>query len=669
MEKLEQKLQCKCNHCHSNAHQEDKEGKSRLRRQLIRTGVAIILFLIGLIFNKTLRNTPNAIGQYLVFFLAYLLVGGPILWKAGKNILTGKIFNEFFLMSIATIGAIFIDQLAEAVGVMIFFTVGELLQEIAVSRSRRSILDLLNLRPDFARIVTDKGVEIVDPESVEIKQIVLIQPGEKVPLDGHVVEGSSFVDTAALTGESVPRRVDNGDPVLSGMINGSGLLKIKVSKKYNESSLAKIMHLIEEASERKAPTERLISRFAAWYTPIVVISAFLLALLPPLLIPGATFSTWLYRALVLLVISCPCALVLSIPLGYFGGIGGASRQGILIKGANILDELTKINTVVLDKTGTLTEGIFAVQKILPLNNFTEEDVLYWAAQGEIFSNHPIAESILQAYGKSIGKTNITSYQEIKGAGIKATINGRYILVGSHRLLDEENIPYEKDNSFHTIVYVAIDGILAGSIGIADQIKKEAQEAIKSLRHLDLKKIFMLTGDREKTAAHIASQLGLDGYYAELLPEEKVAFVKDREQNNQEKVLFAGDGFNDAPVLMHSSVGVAMGALGTDAAIEAADIVLMDDNPQKIASAIKLAFFTKKIIKQNIIFSLSVKAFFAVTGTMGLASMWWAVFADVGLALLAVLNSTRTLGFNKTTSPVQIESQKIKEVCESSCCGH
>lgn len=666
MNKSNSKLQC--DHCHVTVHKvagksaagRNNPEKTKIKKQLVRIILAAFLFGSGLIFSTSLQDTPGGIGRYLVFFSAYLLVGAPILKAATRQALTGRFFNEFFLMAIATLGAILINQLPEAVGVMLFFTTGELLQDLAVARSRNSIADLLNLRPDFARIITAEKSKEVDPDTVEVGREILVKPGEKIPLDGIITLGSSFMDTSALTGESVPRRVGPGDNVAAGMINGGGLLEIKVTKRFAQSSLAKIMHLIEESADKKAPAERFISRFATWYTPLIVFSALFLAVIPPLLISTAQFTTWLYRALVLLVISCPCALVISIPLGYFAGIGGASRRGILIKGADILDELTKIDTVVLDKTGTLTEGVFAVEKIIPQKGFRREDILAWAAKAESFSNHPIAASLGQAYGKPLRQGDIKNYQEIKGQGIKATIDNKSILVGNHRLLEDANIMFERDGSPHTTIYIALNGIWAGTVTIADKIKEGSFKAIKALRSSGIKKIYMLTGDKEPTAAHVAARLGLDGYHAELLPEEKVSFVKNIEENEGGKVLFAGDGFNDAPVLIHASVGVAMGALGTDAAIEAADIVLMDDDPEKIARAIALAQYTRKIVRQNIIFSLAVKGAFAITGALGIATMWGAVFADVGVALLAILNATRTLFAGqsplKKRQPAEIASQ-------------
>ncbi len=667
MNKIDSKLHCE--HCHVSPHKAAKPStvggknpaKTKIKKQLVKIILAALLFAGGLIFSTRLQNIPGGIGKYLVFIPAYLLVGGPILKAAGRQALAGRFFNEFFLMAVATLGAILIDQLAEAVGVMLFFTTGELLQDLAVNRSRNSIAELLNLRPDCARLVVAGGNEEVDPETVEVGREILVKPGEKIPLDGVITTGSSFVDTSALTGESVPRRVEPEDIVAAGMLNGSGLLKIKVTKKFAQSSLAKIMHLIEEAADKKAPVERFITRFATWYTPLVVFSALLLAVIPPLLVPGARFADWLYRALILLVISCPCALVISIPLGYFGGIGGASRQGILIKGADVLDELTKIDTVVFDKTGTLTEGIFAVEEIIPQKGFRRKDILAWAAKAESFSNHPIAVSLRRTYGKALHQEDILNYQEIKGQGIKATIDNKEILVGNHRLLANAKIKFIRDDSPYTTVYIALNGTWAGTIIIADRIKESSFEAVKSLRNLGVKNIYMLTGDKETTAAHVADCLKLDGFRADLLPEEKVSFVRNMEKNEGGKVLFAGDGFNDAPVLMHASVGVAMGALGTDAAIEAADIVLMDDNPEKIARAMSLAQFTQKIVRQNIIFSLAIKGAFAITGALGIATMWGAVFADVGVALLAILNATRTLFSVQASAKTRQPAEKAKQV--------
>jgi len=614
---------------------------------LYRILAAGLLFLGGLILEKKLAATPNRLGEYGVFLAAYLLAGGPVLAAAFRNIGRGQVFDENFLMSIATFGAIAIDQLPEAVAVMLFFAVGEFFQELAVNRSRRSIAALLDLRPPYANLVAGDSSHRVSPEDVAPGQVIEVRPGERLPLDGEVVAGSSFVDTSALTGEPVPRRVEAGDEVLAGFINGDGLLRVRVTKSYSESSVARILNLVENAAARKAPTEKFITTFAGWYTPLVVFGAAAVALLPPLLIPGAAFSQWFYRALILLVISCPCALVVSIPLGYFGGIGGASRRGILVKGANFLDALTLVETVVFDKTGTLTKGVFQVTEIVPRNGFTAPEVLAWAALAEAYSTHPIARSILEAYGKRVDTDLIEDYQEIKGHGVKVTSkDGRIILAGNLRLLQREGIVHQDREEMGTVVYVAVDGVLAGYLVIADEIKEEVPETIAALRKLGVKKIIMVTGDNEATAARLASQLELDGYYAGQLPEGKVLKVEELMAHpaRRGKVAFVGDGINDAPVITRADIGVAMGGLGSDAAIEAADVVLMDDNPRKLVQVIALARYTRRIVKQNIFLALGVKGLVVVLGALGLATMWAAVFADVGVALLAVLNSTRTLNY-------------------------
>lgn len=612
-----------------------------------RTLAAALFFVIGLIFQKALAATPYRMGEYGVFLLAYFLAGGPVLASAFRNIGRGQVFDENFLMSIATLGAVAINQLPEAVAVMLFYAVGEFFQDLAVNRSRRSIAALLDLRPAYANLVVGDTSFRVSPEAVAVGQMIEVRPGERLPLDGEVVSGTTFVDTSALTGEPVPRRVEAGDEVLAGFINGGGLLRVKVTKSFSESSVSRILNLVENAAARKAPTEKFITAFAGWYTPLVVFGAAAVAVLPPLLIPGASFSRWLYRALILLVISCPCALVVSIPLGYFGGIGGASRSGILVKGANFLDALTHLDTVVFDKTGTLTKGVFKVTEIMPQNGFTAEEVLGWAALAEAYSSHPIARSILEAYGGEVDTELIEDYQEIRGHGLHVTIKGgRKILAGNDRLLHREGIRHQDREQRGTVVYIAVDGVLAGYLVIADEIKEGVPETIANLRKLGIKSIIMVTGDNGHTAARMASQLELDGYYAEQLPEEKVRQVEELMANpvRRGKLAFVGDGINDAPVITRADIGVAMGGLGSDAAIEAADVVLMDDNPKKLVQAVAIARYTRRIVKQNILLALGVKGLVVALGVLGVATMWAAVFADVGVALLAVLNSTRTLNF-------------------------
>jgi Cd2+/Zn2+-exporting ATPase len=545
-------------------------------------------------------------------------------------------------MGIATIGAFAIQEFPEGVAVMLFYMVGEMFQEKAVDRSRRSIKSLMDIRPDYANLKTDDGTQRVDPESVQIGDVILIKPGEKVPLDGEVLEGSSMLDTSALTGESVPRKVEPGEDVLGGMINKNGLLTVKVNKEYGQSTVAKILDLVENASGKKAPTEQFITKFARYYTPVVVYAALAIAVLPPLFLPGAVFVDWFYRALIFLVISCPCALVVSIPLGFFGGIGRASRQGILVKGGNYLEALNNVTEIVFDKTGTLTKGEFSVSKVESYNGFKKNEILAKAAYAESHSTHPIAKSILEAYEQDIETDKIDDYQEISGHGIRAVIDDQEVLAGNIKLMNKENIDCQEADEDGTIVYLAIDKKYAGYITITDEIKADTAEAIKGLKKLGIRNLTMLTGDRKAVAESVAARLGLDNYYAELLPDQKVEKVEELLTNKDEKdkLIFVGDGINDAPVLARSDIGVAMGGLGSDAAIEAADVVLMTDEPSKLITAIETARKTKRIVWQNIIVSLAVKGFFVVLGALGMATIWEAVFADVGVALLAVLNAMR-----------------------------
>jgi len=617
-----------------------------------------LLFAIGLVFNQSLHDTPYSWAEYAVLIPAYLLVGWPVILAAFRKLVGGEFFDENFLMTIATGGAIAIHQLPEAVGVMLFYSVGEYLQDRAVDHSRRSITALLNIQPAYANLKENGGMRQVRPEEVEIGQIIIIKPGEKVPLDGEIIDGTSFVDTSALTGESVPRKVETGEKILSGMINGQGLLTVMVSKPFKDSSVARILELVEKASERKAPTEQFITKFANIYTPIVVGAAALIAIIPPLLIPGATFSEWIYRALILLVISCPCALMVSIPLGYFGGIGAASKNGILVKGANYIDALAELDTVVFDKTGTLTKGVFRVTEIVTKNHITPEEILSAAAGAEIYSNHPIAQSIFAAYkektGKEITNDQVQDYREIAAHGISASVNGHRVLAGNDRLMHQENIVHEDCDVTGTIVYVAIDGVYAGYIVISDELKPDAKEAISRLKQLGIRKIVMLSGDDKTVVEKVSQEIGIDAYFAELLPEDKVQMVEELEKEikhrEKQKLVFIGDGINDAPVITKADIGVAMGGLGSDAVIEAADVVLMEDSPSKLARAVEIARRTRHIVRQNIYVALSVKAFFILLGTIGLASIWEAVFADVGVTLLAVLNASRTLQRRKRSVP-------------------
>ncbi|NLW08093.1 MAG: cadmium-translocating P-type ATPase [Clostridia bacterium] len=616
------------------------------RKELYAIAIALLLFSGGLIFNTALSQTAFSWAEYLVFLSAYFIVGWPVLRQAGRNLVRRQFFDENLLMTIASLGAIAIHQLAEAVAVMLFYAIGEYFQDRAVNRSRRSIKALLQVRPDYANLSVDGEISKVAPEAVAVGQTIIVKPGEKIPLDGEVIEGESFVDTAALTGESRPRHVSGGKKVLAGMVNGQGLLTVKVSRPFSDSSVAKVMELVEQAAARKAPTERFITTFARYYTPAVICAALGLAFIPPLLVPGTTFSAWIYRALVLLVISCPCALVISVPLGYFAGLGSASRQGILIKGANFLEALANLTTVVFDKTGTLTRGVFKVTQVEAVNGFNKDEVLALAAAAEAYSNHPIAQSIRQAWGAEIAAEQISAYQELPGKGISAVIAGKRVLVGNRLICPHLTIP--SDPPAGTCIHVVVDDVYAGWLLITDEIKPDARNTIVNLKRLSIKQTLMLSGDASNVAQDVADKLGLDNYYAELLPEDKVqkiealrlAFTNPRKQ----KLAFVGDGINDAPVLARADIGVAMGALGADAAIEAADVVLMDDNPAKLVTAVKIARYTRQIIRQNIILAIGLKIFIMSLGIFGLAGIWEAVFADVGVALIAILNASRVLKY-------------------------
>lgn len=582
--------------------------------------------------------------ELLLFIASYLIVGGDIVFKALKNIVRGQVFDEYFLMTIATIGAFVIGEYPEGVAVMLFYQVGELFQSIAVNRSRKSISALMDIRPDFANLKSGEEIKRVSPEEVRIGDLIVVRPGERVPLDGKVIEGKSAMDTSALTGESVPREVAAGDDVLSGFINKNGVLTIEVSKVFGESTVAKILDLVENASSKKAPTENFITKFARYYTPFVVIVAALLAVLPPLLFSSETFSDWVYRALVFLVISCPCALVVSIPLGFFGGIGASSKNGVLVKGSNYLEALNDVKYVVFDKTGTLTKGSFKVNGIYPQNGWTEQELLRQAAFAEIHSTHPIAESIREAYGQELNEELLSGYNEISGHGIQVLFEGKELLAGNAKLMKRENVDFAAPSELGTIVHVAIDKQYAGYLVIADEIKEDAAQAIRSLKNLGVKKIVMLTGDIKAVGDAVGKMLGVDEVRSELLPQHKVEELEkiDRQKSSKEKIVFVGDGINDTPVLARADIGVAMGGLGSDAAIEAADIVIMTDEPSRLASAINIAKRTRRIVWQNILFALLVKAVFLLLGAFGIATMWEAVFSDVGVTLLAVLNAMRVL---------------------------
>ncbi len=636
-----------CAQCADNHGGESGEEEGGLRRVGLIVP-AMLLTGVGIVFNQELHATPFHIAEYLVFLVAYILVGGPVLLSAAKNIRRGRVFDEMFLMSVATLGAIAIHELPEAVAVMLFYSVGEYVQDLAVDRSRRSISELMDLRPDLARIVSADGTTEVAPQSVEIGSTIEVRPGERIPLDGEIIQGESVVDTSALTGESVPRSVTTGDTVLSGFVNDSGTLRVRVTKPFAESSVSRVLELVEDAAARKAPTEKFISRFAAVYTPIVVGLAGAIAFLPPLFIPGAVLSEWVYRALVVLVISCPCALVISVPLGYFGGIGGASRRGILIKGANYIDALKEVSTVVLDKTGTLTKGVFRVTKTVPRNGFAAEEVLRLAATAEVHSTHPIARSIGEAYGKDLDPEAIAEVREEKGYGVVVRVEDRTIMAGSERLLHRENIEHGDFEIEGTVVYVMSDRSYAGYLVIADEVKEGAAEAIADMRAAGVERVVMLTGDNDAVARQVADDVGIDTWYAELLPEEKVARVEELSAQlpKGERLAFVGDGINDAPVLMRADIGFAMGGLGSDAAIEAADVVLMDDQLGGIGSAIRIARHTRSVVMQNIVFTLLAKVGFLTLGAIGIATMWEAVIADVGVSILAVLNATRTLRYSR-----------------------
>ena len=629
---------------HEHGHSHGGDGEFNLKHELKTLVLVATLYIPALIFENRLHPTPYSFFEYLLFVPAYLISGWTVLNSAGRNILRGRIFDENFLMTVATLGAIAIHELPEAVGVMLFYKVGELFQEFSVSRSRRSIKSLLEVRPDYANLKGDGDIKKVSPEQVDIGNLILVRPGEKIPLDGEIVEGSSQVDTSALTGESVPRTVKVGETILAGMVNKTGSLTVKVTKLFGESSVSKILDLVENANSKKGQTEKFITKFARYYTPFVVFASLAVALLPPLLIPGETSSEWVYRALVLLVISCPCGLVISIPLSYFGGVGGAAKRGILVKGSMFLDALAAVKTVVFDKTGTLTKGVFKVAQIVSKNGFTQEQVLQLAAAAESQSNHPIAQSILQAYKGKIDGSLVTDYQEIAGHGIRARVENQIVLAGNDRLLHKENIEHDVCDVEGTVVHLALDNRYAGYITIADEIKEDAVQAIQNLKELGVEKTVMLTGDNQAVAESVARRLRLDSYIAGLLPEGKVDAIEKilSRAGKGAKVAFVGDGINDAPVIARADVGMAMGGLGSDAAIETADVVIMTDAPSKVAEAIKMGRKTQKIVLQNIGLALAVKGVFIVLGILGVATMWEAVFADVGVALVAILNASRAL---------------------------
>ena len=623
-------------HSHDHSH-DDMDAKKKLI--MVITGA--LIFSVGIIFQYIIDSDQYIL--FTIFLISYIILGGQVVWKAAKNITKGQIFDENSLMSIATIGAFIIGNYPEAVAVMLFYQIGDYFQNVAVRRSKKSITDLMDIRPDYANLKIGNELKKVAPDTVHIGDIIIVKPGEKIPLDGVIIEGESTLDMVALTGESIPRKASVPDTVLSGCINQSGVLTIEVTKPFSESTVAKIVDLVENASSKKAPTENFITTFARYYTPAVVLLAIMLAAIPPLFF-GGMWMEWINRGLIFLVISCPCALVVSIPLGFFGGIGGASKKGILVKGSNYLEALNDIEIVVFDKTGTLTKGVFAVTKLIPANGYSNEVLLETAASAEAFSNHPIALSVMQAYGKEIEKEKLSNYMEISGHGICASIDDKTIFVGNNKLMQLKNIDFIESYDIGTKIYVAINGIFAGCIVISDEIKADSRGAIAKLKAKGVRKTVMLTGDNVQIAEAIAKELQLDEVYASLLPDQKVEKVEmlHGQKSPKGKLVFVGDGINDAPVLARADVGIAMGGLGSDAAIEAADVVLMTDEPSKLAEAIDIAKFTRRIVWQNIVFALGVKGIVLLLGAFGIATMWEAVFADVGVSLLAILNATRIM---------------------------
>ena len=607
------------------------------KKNLIRIIISGLLFALSFIFKI----------KYVVFgilLISYIIIGYDVLLKAFRNIKRGKVFDENFLMGVATIGALCIGDVREAVAVMLFYQLGELFQSYAVNKSRKSVAELMDIRPDYANVIRNGKYEKVDPNEVNIEEIILVKPGEKIPLDGVIVEGKSLLNTVALTGESIPRSVKENDEVLSGCINNEGILKIKVTKKFGDSTVSKILDLVENASSRKSPTENFITKFAKYYTPIVCGIALVVAIFPPLIL-HESFNTWIYKALSFLVVSCPCALVISIPLGFFGGIGASSKIGVLVKGSNYLEALSNIDIVVCDKTGTLTEGIFKVQEVNGVG-ISNEELLKMVAYAESFSNHPISISLKEAYGKKINTSKVTKTREIVGKGIYAKVFDKDVYVGNDKLLKELKIKIDKVKKIGTIIYAVIDNKYCGYIVIADKIKEDSYKMIESLKKNNISKIVMLTGDVENISKSISEELGLDEYYAELLPQDKVSIAEKLMNEKNGNLLFIGDGINDAPVLALADIGVSMGSLGSDAAIEASDIVIMMDEPSKIGEAIKISKKTMRIVRENIVFAISIKITVLILSLLGIATMWSAVFADVGVSVIAILNSLRVLNVKK-----------------------
>ena len=609
-----------------------------MKKRLWRIIIGTMLFVAALAINTDIQLLNMAL-----YLITYIIVGGDVVVRAFKNIIRGKVFDENFLMTVATIGAMLISEYPEGVAVMLFYQVGELFQSYAVDKSRKSIASLMDIRPDYANVKRGEEIVTVDPDEVKIGDIIVIKAGEKIPLDGKVIEGSSMIDTSALTGESVPREVEPGNDILSGCININGLLTAEVTKEFEESTVNKILDLVENASSKKSQSEQFITRFAKYYTPVVVIIAVLLAIIPPLVIKDADFNDWIYRALSFLVVSCPCALVISIPLSFFGGIGGASKKGVLVKGSNHLEELAKTEIIVFDKTGTLTKGVFNVQEIHP-EDISKEELLELTAYAESFSNHPISNSLKQAFGKEIDNGRITDVKEISGHGVIAVVDGKQVMAGNSKLMKEMNIAYHGGAIAGTVVHVAIDKVYAGYIVIADEIKEDSAQAIRELKSANIKQTVMLTGDMKNVADMVAKELGIDQVYSELLPADKVEKLEELLAGKSEKgkLAFVGDGINDAPVLARADLGIAMGGLGSDAAIEAADIVIMTDEPSKIATAIRISKKTLGIANQNIILAIGIKILVLILSALGIVTMWAAIFGDVGVTIIAVLNSFRAL---------------------------
>lgn len=625
----------------------------KLKKRIRRVGTGAVCYLAAVLLEKLIPDL-NGIIRFVVFLAAYAIIGGDVVKNAVKNIGHGQIFDENFLMVIATVGAFFVGDYPEAVAVMLFYQVGECFQSYAVNKSRKSIAALMDIRPDYANVLRDGEEKEVDPEEVAIGETIVIKPGERIPLDGMVLTGSSALDTMALTGESLPRDVETGDEVISGCINLSGVLEVKVNKEFGQSTVAKILDLVENASSKKAESENFITKFAKYYTPIVVFCALALAVIPPLILSGG-WSMWIYRALTFLVISCPCALVISIPLSFFGGLGGSSKAGILIKGSNYLEALADAEIVVMDKTGTLTKGNFAVTKILTEEGVTKEELLELAAYAESYSTHPISQSLTKAYqdtGKGLSKERLGTVEEIAGHGVKAVIDGSTVLAGNEKLMKKEQVSIgakrQEEARAGTLVHVAKDGRYLGAAVIADEIKTDAKEAVAGMKAMGIKQIVMLTGDRKEAAEHVAEQLGITTVYAGLLPGDKVDRVEELfgQKSEKGKLIFVGDGINDAPVLARADIGIAMGGLGSDAAIEAADIVIMTDEPSKIAKAMKISGRTLRIVKENIVFAIGIKVLVLLLAAFGMANMWAAVFADVGVAVIAILNAMRALKTDK-----------------------